>query len=139
MIVKEKFVLLKNVPNTLNLSQAKLKKVSIPLGPRKVFVVLEMMKDKIDHFTKKRIINLVTDKTERKIIQVVNLPEYNLSISYNRPTDGIIININAFGTDDIYPTNPDPKNIYASLVYGICFRDMIKGKVKISQTYFAPD
>jgi hypothetical protein len=139
MVVKEKFSLLKNVPNILHLSQATIRAHTVSAGPRKVFVVLEMLKDRINHYTKDRVFSLISDTKKRdKTFVVVRMTNYILPVSYNVPTKQIILNITPFDTDDIYPTKPDPINIYSSIVYGICFSDMINGKVKIPETYFGP-
>lgn len=135
MIIKDKFALLKGVPNTLSLSKSAISKVSIKNGPRKVFVILEMTGHKIQHFTKKKSFNLISDIKHRKKIHILNMPNYLLNISYNKPSDSIIINLGAFGIDDIYPNNPGVFNLYACIVYGIIFRDLINGKIKISQNY----
>lgn len=139
MVVKDKFILLKGVPNTLHLAHGTIRAHSINAGTRKIFVVLEMLKDRINHYTKDRVFNLITDVRKRdKMIAVVKMPNYILPVSYNVPTKQIIINISPFDTDDIYPTKPDPINIYASIVYGICFSEIINKKVKISESYFGP-
>jgi hypothetical protein len=139
MVVKEKFTLLKNVPNTLHLSAATIKAHSVSAGPRKVFVVLEMLKDRINHYTKDRVFSLISDVKKRdKTLAVVKMSNYILPVSYNIPTKQIILNITPFDTDDIYPTKPDPINIYSSIVYGICFSDLVNNKVKIPDSYFAP-
>lgn len=135
MITKEKFTLLKNIPNTLSLSKVAINKVSIKNGPRKVFVMLDMMKHKIQHFTKDKVFKLISDVNQRKNIHVVNLPNYLLSISYNNPSHGIVINLAPFGVDDIYPNNPGPFNLYAGIVYSITFRDLINEEIKISSEY----
>lgn len=135
MIVKEKFSLLKNVPNILHLSSAQIKSSSIQLGPRKLFLTISMFSNRIDHFTKNKVIEVVSDIEIRKKLAVVILPEYSLHVSYNKPTKQMIINLNPFGVNDIYPNDPDPKNIYASLVYAICFYNLINEKVKINESY----
>lgn len=138
MVIKEKFTLLKGTKNVLNLSPAYINAHSIEIGPRKVFAVaLQPIKNRIDHFSKKRIFDLVTDVKKRKSIHVVNLPTYNLHISYNKKTNGIIINLNSFGVDDIYPESPGPRNIYASMVYGICFADLASGRFKVKDSYYS--
>jgi hypothetical protein len=139
MVVKEKFTLLKNVPNVLHLSHNTIKAHSVSAGTRKVFVVLEMLKDRINHYTKDRVFTLISDTRKRdKTLAVVKMPNYILPVSYNVTTKQIILNITPFDTDDLYPTKPDPINIYASIVYGICMADMVNGKAKIPESYFGP-
>jgi len=136
MVIKKEFELLKGVPNILSLSPSKLKSVDVENGPRKVFVVLKLMENKIDHFTKKRVFDLITILEKRKLYQVINLDSYNLHCSYNEPTKQLILNIAPFSTDDIYPTNPDPKNIYACMTYSICFTRLVNGTIKIPENYY---
>jgi len=136
MVVKEKFILLKNVPNILNLSSSEIKKYSIERGPRKIFIVLELNKNRINHFSKDKVYGMISDLEKRKQIVVVNLPEYNLHVSYNRPTKQIVLNLAPFNVDDIYSTEPDPKNIYTQLVYGILFSNLVTEKFKVKTSYF---
>lgn len=135
MEVKQKFSLLKDLPNTINLAPSTLESLSIANGPRKVFVMLEMHKRRIKHFSKDRVLNLVSSLKERKIVHVINYPKYLLPVTYNEKTKGIVINLSSFGVDDIYPTNPGPYNIYACMVYGICFRDLVTGKSGVNERY----
>ena len=136
MVIKQTFELLKGNQNLLDLSPQKLKPLKIDLGPRKVFVVLKLMENKIDHFTKKKIFENLEDVEKRKILEVVNMPDYGLHISYNNPTKQIILNLSPFNTDDIYPNNPDPKNIYASMVYGLCLYNLVNDKINVPEKYF---
>lgn len=137
--VKEKFDLLKNVPNILFLSQSEIKSSSIEMGQRKIFVNLEQVKNKIGHYTKDRIFNLLKDITERETqFQVLYLPNYSLPISYNKPTSSLVINLGALGIDDIQPDNPGFYNLYALMVYGISFADMVSGKVNITDKAAEP-
>lgn len=136
-MVKRQFDLLKGVDNTLKLSSSAIKNVSIDIGPRKIFVNLELEKNRINHFTKDRVFGLLSKIEARKIINVVNLPNYALPISYNEPTSGIVINLSPFGIDDILSTKPGPQNLYALMVYGITFSEIVSEKMKISTSYAA--
>jgi len=138
MIVKEKFDLLKGVENILNFPSSKIKKVQVENGPRKIFVVLELMKNRISHYTKDELFKLISGIEARKIIHVVLLPTYSLPVSYNKPTKGQVINLSPLGIDDILTTKPGPQNIYALMVYGIIFSDLVSGKFKITHKYSAP-
>lgn len=139
MIVKDKFILLKNVSNVLYLSNNVIKAHSVKSGSRKVYSVLEMMQDRINHYTKDRVFSLLSNVKKRdKTLSIVKMPTYILPVSYNVSTKQILINISAFDTDDIYPTKPDPINLYASIVYGICMMDLVTNKTKIPITYFGP-
>jgi hypothetical protein len=134
--VKEKFDLLKTVPNVLSLSSSDIKSSSIEVGHRKVFVNLEQVKNRINHYTKDRILNLLRKVNQReKEFHVLYLPDYSLPISYNKPTKEFIINVGALGIDDIQPDNPGVYNLYALMVYGIVFSDMVSGKVNLSDRY----
>lgn len=135
--IKQKFELLKDVPNLLSLPSSSIKEVSIDNGPRKIFVVLKLMENKIDHFTKKKVFDTLSILENRKMYDVVNMTDYSLHVTYNKPTRQMLINLSPFNTDDIYPNNPDPKNIYAAMVYAICFYNLVTEKVNISDKYFA--
>ena len=138
MVVKEEFVLLKSVPNILNLTAKEIKQYSIPNGPRKVFVIMELSKNKINHFSADKVFGMVSDLERRKKLAVVSLPDYNLYVSYNRPTKQIVINLSPFGLDDIEATRPDPKDLYTQLVYGILFSELVTGQSKVRDSYYAP-
>ena len=136
-MIKEKFTLLKDVPNILKLSSANIKSLSVDNGPRKIFVPLQMMSTRIDHFTKENVFSLISNIEKRRALAVVNILDYNLHVSYNLPSKQMIINLTPFGVDDIYPTNPDPKNLYACLVYAICFKSIVTGKFVVPESYFS--
>ncbi len=138
MIVKEKFDLLKGVDNIINIPSTRIKSLEIEKGQRKLFVVLELMKNRINHYTKDAIFNLITGIEARKKIHVVVYPTYSLSVSYNKPTRGQVLNLSPFGVDDILSTKPGPQNLYALLVYSIIFSDLVSGKFKVSNKYSSP-
>jgi hypothetical protein len=138
MIIKEKFDLLKGVDNIITIPSTQLKNVEIENGPRKVFVVLELMKNRINHYTKDRLFKLISNLKDRKQISVVNLPTYSLPVSYNKTTNSQIINLSPFGIDDVISTKPGPQNLYALLVYSIIFSDLVSGKFKLTDKYAAP-
>jgi len=136
-MVKKKFDLLKGVDNILNISSSGIKKTLIDKGPRKIFVNLELEKARINHFTKDRVFYLISNLKARKAIQVITLPNYPLPVSYNIPTKGIVINLSPFGINDILSTKPGPQNLYALMVYGITFSDIVSKKTRIPATYTA--
>lgn len=137
MQYKTKFLLLKDVPNTLNLPEATLNKIEVPMGTSKVYRILEMINPKLDHFAKDHILKLMgATKTREQILKVINLEDYPLHISFNKPKY-VIFNVSAFGSDDIYPDNPDPRDTYAGMVYGLTFYYLIKGKVSIKEYYYS--
>jgi hypothetical protein len=138
MVVKQEFTLLKNVPNILKLSASDIKKYSIERGARKVFVVLDLSKSKIKHFTTDKVFGLIGNLEKRKKVAVVNIPDYNLYVSYNAPTKQIIMNLSPFNVDDIYPSQPDPKDLYTQLVYGILFTNLVTETIKLKDSYFTP-
>ncbi len=138
MIVKEKFDLLKGVNNIINLPASKIKSMEVENGPRKVFVVLELMKNRISHYTKDGVFNLISGLEARKKLHVVVFPTYSLPITYNKTTKGQIINLSPFSVDDVLTNKPGPQNLYALMVYTIVFSDLISGKFKISDKYATP-
>jgi len=135
MIIKDKFSLLKDLPNVLNLSKSVIDTYKIEGGPRKVFVILKLMENRINHFTKSSIMELLSDIRRRERLNVVNIPNYLLPITYNRSNHGIIINLTTMGSDDM--SRHDPKNIYAALVYGLTFSVLVTKKYNIDVKYFS--
>ena len=135
MIVKEKFDLIRGIDNVLHMSAPEIERASIEIGPRKVFVILDLMKNRISHYTKEKVFNKVTNLSEREFIHVVNLPNYPLPVSYNVPTKSMVLNIAPFGVDDLETNKPGPFNLYALMVYAIVFSDLIAGKVKVTDRY----
>ena len=136
MIVKERFKLI-NSPNVLQLSRNDIAKYSLPKGPAKIASVLQMIEDKVTHFTKARIYRYLSDKALYRTAVLI-MPEYPFYISWNSPTNQIVINLHNFGIDDIYPNNPDPLNLYACMVYGISFSNLVNGSVSISPNHYSP-
>ena len=95
-----------------------------------------MMEKGIDHFSKASVIKQLSD-SHKDELAIVTFQDYPLYVSYNEPTKQIIINISPFGVDTITAINPDPRNMYASLVYGICFRNILDGGFrKVKDSYF---
>lgn len=135
MIVKTKFSLLKDLPNILNLSKSVINTYKVEHGPRKLFVILKLMENRINHFTKDPVINLLSDIKKRDNIAIVNINNYLLPISYNTTTNDKLINLTAMGSDDI--SRHDPKNLYASLVYAIIFSVLVTKKYQINEKYFS--
>jgi hypothetical protein len=138
MIIKDRFELLTNTENIMRLSQSSINKISVDEGPRKIFVLLKFLEKRINHYTKKRTFKAITMLDKRKFIHVVADPKYILPISYNVPTKGLVLNIGPFGVDDIQSDKPGVMNLYAMLVYGITFYDIVHGKVKVKDSYSIP-
>jgi hypothetical protein len=137
MVIKDKFRLVTNAPNILNLSSSIINANSIEENnPRHVFAVLELKKKSINHFTSKKIFNLIGDVNRRDSIQVVRLDEYPLHVSYNRPTKGLLINLKLFDIDEV--SNMNPNDLYASLTYAYAFSLLVNKKFKISEAYAKP-
>jgi hypothetical protein len=124
-VVKEEFKLLKDTPNFLDFPLAELKSILVEKGPAQVYAYLKLQERRIDHFTKSAVYELINNPRTREKIHLVVYPEYSLPVSFNRPTKGIVINLSAFGTDDI--SRVDPRNIYACLVYGLSFHSLSSG------------
>jgi hypothetical protein len=133
---QKKFKLLKEVPNYLDLNIKTIRHLEIDNGPRKIFVILELIRKQIDHYTKQSVFNFISNIKLRKKLHVIKLKSYILPIAYNRKTDGIIFNLSAFGVDDIYPNNPGAYNVYSSLVYGLCLRHFSRQKNDLDTRYY---
>jgi len=134
MIIKQKFDLLKDVPNVLSLIQSKYNEYAIDKGPAKIYTTLKLIENRISHYTKKKVFKEINSlKTNKKVVGLVSIDDYILPVSVNETNDMIIINLRYFGTDDI--SRVDPKNIYACMVYGICMRDLIIGKAKVPDSF----
>jgi len=138
MIIKEKFSLLKDVNNILYIDEKTLNNNVIDKSNEKMLAVLELIIKKTNHFSKKKVFQYLTNKKYSNVVKVGVLDNYVLPVSYNKPTDNIIINLSFFNTDDISANNPGPFNIYACLVYGIIFRALANKKFKLTETYVAP-
>lgn len=136
MLIKEKFDLIKGVENYLTISPSELKKISVEFGPRKISRLLELMSSRISHYTKEKIFGIIDDIKARNLISVVTLDSYILPVSYNMTTKNIVLNLSPFGVNDILTTKPGPQNLYAMLVYGIVFSELVSGKYKIPEKYF---
>ncbi len=123
MVVKEKFILLKDIPNILNISATSLRAHRVDDGIETLHSIMSLLEKKINHFTKKKVYKLL--KTKENLFEVVYLPKYNLPVTFNRGTNQIIINLSAFGTREITTINPTPRDLYGCLVYGVCFWELI--------------
>lgn len=135
MITKENFVLLKDIPNVLSMTVSELDTVAIPNSIEKMTLMLNFSRDGIDHFSKDKVFNLLEDPKKKNKIHVVYLPTYNLPVAYNKPTDGIVINLFPFGVKDVLVARPGVKNLYAALLYGICLSEVVTKRVKIDSKY----
>lgn len=137
MVIKDTFKLIKNTPNVLNISDNVIQKYQKEENsPRQIFTFLKQREKSIkNHFTKKKIFDLIENVKEREIIKVVRFDQYILPVTYSPPSDSIIINLKPLDVEEI--TDLSPNNLYALLVYGYAFRQFIK-KVKIPDTVAGP-
>jgi len=135
MIIKQNFVLLKDVPNILTMSYSELEKISVPGGLDKTILMLDFSRESIDHFAKEQVYSLLEESKKKNKIQIVYLSSYNLPVFYNKSTDTIVINLFPFGTKDIMASRPGNKNLYAAILYGICLQGVVNKKVKIDSRY----
>jgi len=133
VVVKETFSLLKGVPNVFSLSEKELSSLEVKGGVKKVSSVLTMIQDRIDHFAKRRVYKEISSSSPK--LSVVKM-DYLLPVTYNIPTNSMILNISYFGVDDILPTKPDPRNLYACLVYAIALKSLVSGKTKLPLSFF---
>ena len=135
MMIKQKFDLLKGVDNVIKVSSSTISKALVANGPRKIFVNLELERQRINHFTKNKVFSLITSMSARKMVNVVNFDKYALPVTYNVTTKAMIINISHFGVDDILSSKPGPINLYALMVYGITFSSLVSGQTRVSDRY----
>lgn len=138
MIIKDKFTLLKDIPNILHLTNKQIQEYLVEKGQKNLLTVLDMNEDNVKHYSKKEIYSFVNQIEKRKKFLVLNIPDYSLHVSFNKPTEQMIFNISPYDVDNIYTNNIDFKNIYAQMVYGISFYNLVSGKIKIKPSYFAP-
>lgn len=134
MVIADKFKLIKNAPNILNVSESILQKYQIEENsPRHIFTYLKQREKSIkNHFTKKKIFDLIEDIKEREKIKVVTFDEYNIPVTYSPSADSMIINLKPMDVSEI--TDMSHLNLYALLVYAYAFRQFIK-KVKIPDNF----
>lgn len=134
MIIKDKFRLVGETSNVLDLSESIIKANQVEENsPRHIFVSLELRKGTINHFTKNKIFDLVTNIKQRELIKAVNLDLYPLAVSYNKKTSDLIINLKSFDVKKI--TSMSVNDLYAALVYAYSFSNLVTKKFKISEDY----
>lgn len=137
MIIKDKFSLLKDKSNIIDISASTISRVLVANGVKKAHSILKLEK-KISHFAKDKVLKLLSDPKESKNIAIVNIPKYVLPVTYNKGTKQIIINIAPFGTDDIGPTSPDTRTLYSAIVYGYIFYTLVTKKYDVKQSLSSP-
>ena len=135
--VKDKFSILKDTPNVLHMSESEIKSKTVNNGVILMSNVINMLSKNIEHFTKKYVLNQITEKNQHEIV-VLHMESYPLHVSYNEPTQQMVINLAPFNVDTITIMSPDPRNIYATLAYAMCFRNIVTGRSKkIKESYFS--
>lgn len=133
MKYKENFNLLKGVPNVLNVSGSVLTTNVLKDGHEKIRTVLGLTEKSISHFTKEKVMKFVNSKNFKNDVIITNLDNYNIPITYNIKTKQIIINLTPLEVDDITAVKPDPRVVYALVVYGMIFSHIIReSKINIS-------
>jgi hypothetical protein len=134
IVIKDNFRLVSNVPNVIKLSPAMIKNYTYEENsPRHIFAFLELKRKSIPHFTNNTIFKLISNKKLRETVQVVDLEQYPLHVSYNIPTKGMITNLNPFGVKEI--SSLSANDLYACLVYSYAFSKLVTKKFKISESY----
>lgn len=134
MVIKDKFRLVSNAENVINVSSSVIQKYSSEENsPRHVFAILELKKKSIVHFTSNTIMDWVSNKTKRESIQIVKVDDYPLPVTYNPPTKGNVINLKPFSVDEV--SSMSPNDLYASLVYAYTFQKLVTKKYKIKEEY----
>lgn len=137
MEIKNTFTLNKGVPNLLKFTKKEVDSHKVENGLKLAISSLEILQKSMEHFSKKAVYNQISSEHKNEL-EIVYLEGYPLHVSYNVPTKQILINLYPFGTDTITNVNPESRNLYACVAYGICFRNLIDGKVKPKLLYFGP-
>lgn len=131
MVIKDKFILLKDKPNIINVSDSTLKAKAVDNGVTRSLIMFKLEKQ-LTHFSKDRIVKLLSDEKDR--VAVVMMDKYPLPVTYNQKTKQIIINLNFFETEDISASTIDPRNLLSAFVYGFIFANIVEGKYKINKS-----
>jgi hypothetical protein len=134
MKIKDKFELF-NAQNVMDIPKHTMKSMLKEVNDaRQIPVILELKKNSIKHFSKNSIYTFVSKQID--IINVVSMDNYPLSVSYNAPSDTIVINLKP--TDVIELANMPVYDLYATLVYGYYFRSLMTGRERISEDFAGP-
>jgi hypothetical protein len=133
MHITDKFLLIRDIPNIIDVSKSVLDPYVIERGVRRLFVYLEPHRKRIVHFSKDVVYALVEHLEKREVLKLVNIDAYPLSVTYNKKTDNILLNLISLGSSDL--ERIDYKNIYAACVYGICFYRLVVDKYSIGKEY----
>jgi hypothetical protein len=137
MVIKDKFELLNQTPNLLNVPASSLKTYEAEENsPRHVFTFLTLKQKHIKHFAKDKIFKFIGNIEERDNIKVITFEKYPLSVTLNGPTKNILINLKPFDVEDVASLNPN--DLYAAIAYGYGFSKLTNKQVKISDMYAKP-
>jgi hypothetical protein len=134
----EKLKLFKDKDNVLHLSESHLKKILAEdqaLQLRKLFVQIKMHENRISHFAKDSILDLLKfDQERQKKIAIIVDPEYPLPVSYNIPTKQMIMNLSYFGETDISNIE-NIRELYATTLYMFCFSKLVEHPSIVKDEY----
>lgn len=139
MIIKDKFELLKNEPNLIDYPVSKLRNLRYAMGNKIIFVNLNQISNRINHFTKDRIFSEISNVKEREKKQIIiNDPSYTLTVSHSKIFNNRIINLGPFNIKEILPDKPGANNLYALMVYSITFSDLVSKRFKVNNSFVEP-
>jgi len=134
MIIKDRFKLVSNAENILQVSESVIQRyIGEENTVRHVFAILELKKSSISHFTKNKIFDWISNTVRRESIKVVSFDNYPLPVSYNHSTKSHIINLKYFNVSNVASLNPN--DLFASLVYAYTFTSLVTKEYKIQESY----
>ena len=137
MLIKDKFELLNQIPNLLNVPPSTLKTYEAEENsPRHIFTFLTLKQKHIKHFTKDKIFKFIGDVQERENVKVINFEKYPLAVTLNGSSKNILINLKPFDVEDVASLNPN--DLFAAVMYGYGFSKLINKQFKIKDEYAKP-
>lgn len=122
MVIIDKFTLLKDIPNILNVSTSSLQAHRVDDGIETLHSILSLLEKRVNHYTKTKVYQLLN--SGKNEIEIVYMPSYPLPVTYNKSTKQVVINLSAFNTKEISTMNPSSRDLYGCLVYGICLKEL---------------
>jgi hypothetical protein len=123
LVIIDKFTLLKDIPNILNVSSSSLQAFIVDDGIETLHSILSLLEKRVNHYTKTKVYQLLN--SGKNEIEIVYMPNYPLPVTYNKPTKQVIINLSSFNTKEISTMNPTSRDLYGCLVYGICLKELV--------------
>lgn len=136
MKIKEKFELLPGTPNVTEIPKHTIKSMVKDINDAsQIPTLLDLKKNSIKHFSKDIMYQHFKTNMNEKV-QVVNMENYSLSVTYNKPTDSILINLKPTDVHEL--VNMPIYDLYSALVYGYFFRLFISDIEKISEDIAPP-